>query len=165
MITGWNVPIFNFYTDGACSGNPGPGGWGLYGVLPDGKELKLFKHWNKTTNQQMELEAAANALRIADELSKEHTSNVIINIYTDSAYLCNGMNAKWYLNWLKNGWKNSKKEPVANKEQWEEILLHYNTIINKSHIINFVKVAGHSDNLGNIQADVLACRGRDGRED
>jgi ribonuclease HI len=163
----WGIKTINLFTDGACSGNPGPGGWGVYSQLPEDieyrslKEIKEYNSYNKTTNQQMELVAAANALKIALELTIGNKQPLTININTDSAYLCNGMNNKWYVNWLKNGWKNAKKEPVANQTEWELILNYRDALLLQQCMVNFIKVAGHSNNLGNEMADALACLGRD----
>lgn len=132
------------YTDGACSGNPGPGGWGALLMYPGNEPIELSGGEAYTTNNRMELIAAINAistLRVPHE----------IKIYSDSAYLVNCFNQKWYVNWQKNGWKNSKRQLVENRELWEE-LIAYNSI----HKITWIKVKGHSDNPYNNRCDELA---------
>ena len=131
------------YTDGACSGNPGPGGWGA--VLSfRGIEKELSAYDPYTTNQKMELTAALMAL----ETLKEECE---VDLYSDSAYLFNGFTKGWIASWKKNGWKNSKKEEVANKELWQGLDAQ-----NQRHQIHWHKVKGHSDNQGNNRCDKLA---------
>jgi ribonuclease HI len=96
------------YTDGACSGNPGPGGWGS--ILMYKGNIKEISGGNKdTTNNVMELTAVIEALRLLKFQCKVH-------LYSDSAYVVNAFNQKWIYGWMKNGWKNASKEPVKNKE-------------------------------------------------
>lgn len=131
------------YTDGACSGNPGPGGWGAilrYGNIQ--KELSGYSPL--TTNNQMELLAAIEALKALKEPCK-------VALYTDSAYLCNAFNQRWIDKWQTNGWKTSNKQPVENQSIWHE-LLHFTQI----HDVTFHKVKGHSDNTLNNRCDELA---------
>jgi ribonuclease HI len=131
------------YTDGACSGNPGPGGWGA--ILMYGELTKEFSGAEKnTTNNRMELVAAIEALNKLKEPCK-------VMLYSDSAYLVNCFQQGWYRNWQKNGWKNSKKQPVENKELWELLIKHM-----EKHQVEFIKVKGHSDNPYNNQCDHLA---------
>lgn len=133
----------NIYTDGACSGNPGPGGWGailMYNEVQ--KEISGGKE--NTTNNQMELQAVIEALRLLKEPCK-------IQIYSDSAYVVNAFLEDWISGWIKKGWKNSKKEPVKNKEQWLELLE-----LLQNHNYQFIKVKGHSDNIYNNRCDELA---------
>jgi ribonuclease HI len=131
------------YTDGACSGNPGPGGWGA--ILMYGELTKEFSGAEKnTTNNRMELVAAIEALNKLKEPCK-------VMLYSDSAYLVNCFQQGWYRNWQKNGWKNSKKQPVENKELWEQLIKHM-----EKHQVEFIKVKGHSDNPYNNQCDHLA---------
>ena len=130
------------YTDGACSGNPGPGGWGS--ILMYKNEKKEISGGNKdTTNNIMEITAVIEALK----LLKFPCS---VKIYSDSSYVVNCFKQGWIYNWKKNGWKTASKEPVKNKELWEE-LYHFTTI----HKIEFIKVKGHSDNIYNNRCDEL----------
>ena len=100
------------YTDGACSGNPGPGGWGS--ILMMGENKKEISGGKKeTTNNIMELTAVIEALKLLKRPCK-------VNLYSDSAYVVNAFLQNWILGWIKNGWKNSNKEEVKNKELWQE---------------------------------------------
>lgn len=131
------------YTDGACSGNPGPGGWGA--ILMYGNSKKEISGGQKnTTNNVMELTAALQALKLLKYPCE-------VELYSDSAYLVNGFSNGWIYNWKKNNWKTASKEPVKNKEIWEEI---YN--LTKVHKVKFIKVKGHSDNVYNNRCDELA---------
>lgn len=131
------------YTDGACSGNPGPGGWGAVLMFKDIKK-EISGNATDTTNNIMELTAVIEALKILKYSCK-------VDLYSDSAYVVNAFKQKWIYSWLKNGWKNSNKEPVKNKELWQEL---YN--LNNKHDITFIKVKGHSDNEFNNRCDELA---------
>ena len=131
------------YTDGACSGNPGPGGWGTILMYKDIK--KEISGGNKnTTNNVMELTAVIEGLKMLKFPCE-------VKIYSDSAYVVNAFMQKWIYGWLKNGWKNSSKEPVKNKELWEELYS-----LTKTHNVEFIKVKGHSDNEYNNRCDELA---------
>lgn len=133
------------YTDGACSGNPGPGGWGavlLYGSHR--KELSGFVP--DTTNNKMELLAAVEALRALKVPCQ-------VELYSDSAYLINAWKQGWLENWQKNGWKNAKKQPVENQELWQELLR-----LTQIHQVRWLKVKGHSDNKENNRCDEMARR-------
>ncbi|MCI8965494.1 MAG: ribonuclease HI [Clostridia bacterium] len=131
------------YTDGACSGNPGPGGWGA--ILMYGEHKKEISGGEKnTTNNIMEITAVIQALRLL-----KFKCNV--KIYSDSAYVVNAFKNGWIYNWMKNGWRTSNKEPVKNKELWIEL---YD--FTKVHEIEFIKVKGHSDNEFNNRCDELA---------
>lgn len=131
------------YTDGACSGNPGPGGWGA--ILMYGENKKEISGGKKeTTNNVMELIAALQAL-------KQLKYPCEVELYSDSAYLVNGFSNGWIYNWKKNNWKTANKEPVKNQEIWEEL---YN--MTQIHKITFIKVKGHSDNEYNNRCDELA---------
>ena len=131
------------YTDGACSGNPGPGGWGAILIFGDiKKEISGGK--KDTTNNIMELTAALEALKMLKRPCD-------VKLYSDSAYLVNGFINGWIYNWKKNNWKTSNKEPVKNKEIWEELYK-----MTKIHKIEFIKVKGHSDNEFNNRCDELA---------
>ena len=131
------------HTDGACSGNPGPGGWGC--VLIFGEHKKELKGAEaNTTNQRMELTAAIAAL----EALKQHCA---VELFSDSAYLVNAFNQGWLINWQKNGWINSKKQPVENQDLWLRLL-----IAAQSHIITWHKVKGHAGDELNERCDALA---------
>lgn len=131
------------YTDGACSGNPGPGGWGSI-LMYKGNKKEISGRKRDTTNNVMELTAVLEALKLL-----KFPCNV--KLYSDSAYVVNAFKQKWINGWLKNGWKNSNKEPVKNKELWEEL---YN--LTKVHHVEFIKVKGHADNEYNNRCDELA---------
>ena len=130
------------YTDGACSGNPGPGGWGSIVFYKETKK-ELSGYSEKTTNNIMELTAALEAL----ELLKEKCN---IKLYTDSQYVKNGI-TNWIFNWQKNGWKNSKKEPIKNSDIWKKLLTQ-----SRFHKIEWIWVKGHSNNKYNEECDKLA---------
>ena len=131
------------YTDGACSGNPGPGGWGAVLIYGENKK-EISGNKKETTNNIMELTAVIEALKLLKEECE-------VDLYSDSAYVVNGFNNGWIYNWQKNNWKTSNKEDVKNKELWEEL---YG--LTKKHKVNFIKVKGHSDNEFNNRCDTLA---------
>lgn len=131
------------YTDGACSGNPGPGGWAAILVFGE-HEKELSGGEVHTTNQRMELQAAIEGLRA---LNRACT----VVLYSDSAYLVNAITNKWYVTWQRTGWLNSKREPVKNKDLWEALLEQ-----TKLHDIRFAKVKGHSGHHYNERCDTLA---------
>lgn len=131
------------YTDGACSGNPGPGGWGSILMYKDNKK-EISGGKADTTNNIMELTAVIEGLKLLKFPCK-------VKLYSDSAYVVNAFNEKWIYGWLKNGWRNSSKEPVKNKELWQEL---YD--LTKIHEVEFIKVKGHSDNEYNNRCDELA---------
>ncbi|MDD4171691.1 MAG: ribonuclease HI [Syntrophomonas sp.] len=132
------------YTDGACSGNPGPGGWGAVLLFNDQKkEIKGGEA--ETTNQRMEMQAvieALNALKVTDW---------DVTVYSDSAYVVNAFQQKWLDKWQKNGWQNSKKEPVANQDLWQKLLL----LMSKNRV-KLLKVKGHAGDAYNERCDELA---------
>jgi ribonuclease HI len=130
------------YTDGACSGNPGKGGWGAVLLYKEHKkEISGFK--KETTNNQMELMAVIEALKI---LKKSFQ----VIVYTDSSYVKDGI-TQWIFNWKKNGWKTANKKPVKNLELWQDL----DNIASK-HQITWQWVRGHSGNKYNEIADMLA---------
>ena len=131
------------YTDGACSGNPGTGGWGALLMYKDTKK-EISGEKKDTTNNVMELTAVIEGLKLLKFPCK-------VKLYSDSAYVVNGFNQKWIYGWIKNGWKNSNKEPVKNKELWQEL---YD--LTKVHEVEFIKVKGHADNEYNNRCDELA---------
>ncbi len=133
------------YTDGACKGNPGPGGWGAL-LQYDGKEREIFGGDSATTNNRMELTAVIRALE-----SLRRRCAVVI--YTDSQYVKNGIQT-WIHGWKKNGWKTSDRKPVKNEDLWREL-----DALVPLHDIEWHWVRGHNDTPGNERADALANRG------
>ena len=131
------------YTDGACSGNPGPGGWGTILMYNENKK-EISGGKDNTTNNVMELTAVIEGLKLLKFPCK-------VKLYSDSAYVVNAFNQKWIYGWLKNGWKNASKEPVKNKELWQELYE-----LTKIHEFEFIKVKGHADNEYNNRCDELA---------
>jgi ribonuclease HI len=136
-------PPVVMYTDGACSGNPGPGGWGAI-LIEDGRELELSGGENPTTNQRMELTAPLEGLRSLAGRRR-------VAIYSDSAYVINCFRDKWYVRWRKNGWVNSQKKRVENRDLWEPLIAEV-----ERHDVTWHKVAGHSGDPLNDRADALA---------
>ena len=131
------------YTDGACSGNPGPGGWGAILMYKDSK--KEISGGNKnTTNNIMEMTAVIEALKLLKHPCK-------VKLYSDSAYVVNAFLQNWTKNWIKSNWKTSDKKDVKNKELWQELIE-----LTKIHNVTFIKVKGHSDNEYNNRCDELA---------
>lgn len=131
------------YTDGACSGNPGPGGWGailIYGQHR--RELSGFEP--STTNNRMELTAAIEALRALREACQ-------VRLYSDSAYLVNAFQQGWLDRWQKNGWRKANKDPVENQDLWAELLA-----LLRTHRVQWLKVRGHSGHEYNERCDQLA---------
>lgn len=131
------------YTDGACSGNPGPGGWGAILFYKENKK-EISGNNKETTNNIMEITAVIESLKLLKFPCE-------VDLYSDSAYVVNGFEKGWIYNWMMNNWVNSSKEPVKNKELWQEL---YN--LTKIHKVNFIKVKGHSDNEFNNRCDELA---------
>ncbi len=132
------------YTDGACAGNGvrprAPGGWSA--VFSDGRRLSGGEP--ATTNQRMELTAAIQALRAVPE-------GAAATVYSDSAYLINAFADDWFSGWIRRGWRNSKNEPVANRDLWEELLA-----LSRRRDVQWRKVRGHAGQHGNVLADRLA---------
>lgn len=131
------------YTDGACSGNPGPGGWAAI-LIVGSVEKEISGSITATTNNRMELMAAIEAL-------KRLTRPCAVRIYSDSAYLVSAFNQGWLTNWQRNGWRNAANDSVSNLELWKELLQ-----LSIPHQIEWIKVKGHSDNKYNNRCDVLA---------
>ena len=136
------------YTDGACSGNPGPGGWGAVIFDENKKQINISGKEAATTNNRMEMIAVIEALKLIK-------TDCEISLYTDSKYVMDGVN-KWLSGWKQKGWKTSNKKPVKNQDLWESI----DEYITK-HNIKWHWVKGHSGNPGNELADELANRGID----
>ena len=137
--------MIKIYTDGACKGNPGVGGWGAI-IMQDEKNIELFGGENETTNNRMELMAVIMAL-------KEISSNLELTVYTDSTYVQKGI-SEWIKNWKVNNWRSSSKKPVKNKDLWIEL----DEAVG-SRKINWEWVKGHAGNEGNEKADELANQG------
>jgi len=137
------VKKITIYTDGACSGNPGPGGWGAL-LYYQGHSKELSGGEAHTTNNRMELMAAIAAL----EALKEPCA---VDVYTDSAYLCRAFQDGWLQSWQRNGWKTSTKKDVENRDLWERLLAQ-----TRIHQVAWHKVKGHSDNADNNRCDALA---------
>jgi ribonuclease HI len=133
------------YTDGACSGNPGPGGWGVV-LQGAGREKELYGGDAQTTNNRMELMAAIQAL---EALQRPAT----VTLYTDSKYLLDGI-TKWIHGWQRNGWLTSAKKPVKNDDLWRRL-----SAAMSPHEIDWKWVKGHAGDPGNERADELARRG------
>ena len=134
--------LIKIYTDGACSGNPGPGGWGVF-IENSGNVTELSGRDENTTNNRMELKAVIEALKF-------FTINSKLTIHTDSKYVMDGA-SRWIINWKKNNWKTAQKKDVKNKDLWIKLdnLLNY-------HEVNWVWVKGHDGIYGNERADYLA---------
>lgn len=131
------------YTDGACSGNPGPGGWAA--ILFYGRHRKeLSGGTPETTNNRMELTAVIEAL---DKLNEPCE----VAVYTDSAYIVNCFKDSWYVKWQRNGWRNAKNQPVENQDLWQRLLA-----LMVTHTVTYHKVKGHSDDEWNNRCDQLA---------
>ena len=134
---------YKIYTDGACSGNPGPGGWGAIIFDKDNNQRNISGNAKDTTNNRMELMAPIMALKKIKTYSE-------ITIYTDSTYVKNGI-TEWIKNWKKNGWKNANKKPIKNKDLWIKL-----DDLCKDNKVIWKWVKGHSDNKYNNLADELA---------
>jgi ribonuclease HI len=132
----------DIWTDGACSGNPGPGGWGAI-LHYAGAEKELSGAEAATTNNRMELMAAIMALEALKRPSK-------VRLHTDSKYVMDGL-TKWIHGWKKNGWKTADKKPVKNEDLWKRL-----DAANAAHEVEWKWVKGHSDNINNNRADELA---------
>ena len=131
------------YTDGACSGNPGPGGWGA--ILMYGEHKKEISGGDKeTTNNIMEMTAVIEALKLLKYPCR-------VKLYSDSAYVVNAFNNNWIEKWQKNGWKTAGKDPVKNQDLWIDLFE-----LTKVHEVEFIKVKGHADNIYNNRCDELA---------
>lgn len=142
-----NLPLVEIYTDGACAGNPGPGGWGA--LLKYGEIVKeIYGYLHETTNNQMEILAAIEALKLLKKPCK-------IKLYTDSKYLQKGI-TEWIHNWQRNNWLKSDNKPVKNVELWRNLQQQIS-----KHDILWVWVKGHAGNEGNHIADSLAVKGKE----
>ena len=133
------------YTDGACSGNPGPGGWGAV-LVYNGKEKELSGSEKETTNNRMELTAVIMALNALNQPCE-------VKLTTDSKYVCDAVNKGWVYSWRKNGWKKSDKKPALNVDLWKELL----SLLEK-HEVEFIWVKGHNGHKYNEICDALAVK-------
>lgn len=133
----------DLYTDGACSGNPGAGGYGAI-LIYRGVEREVSGGEPSTTNNRMEIYAVIAGLRCLKERCK-------VNIYSDSAYTVNAFNQHWLENWQKSGWKKADGKPVLNVDLWQQLLE-----LTQQHEVRFIKVKGHADNEYNNRCDALA---------
>jgi ribonuclease HI len=131
------------YTDGACSGNPGPGGWGAL-LQWNGKERELTGGASDTTNNRMEMRAVIEALNALKRPCH-------VKIHSDSALIINTFNQNWINGWIKRGWKKANKKPVENQDLWQEMLTAM-----QPHDVTWIKVKGHSTNKRNNRVDALA---------
>ena len=135
------------YTDGACRGNPGRGGWGVF-IINGQESKKIFGGKTETTNNEMELTAAIKGLEFFN-------SPTDLDLYTDSKYVMDGIN-DWIHNWKNNGWKTASKKPVKRSNLWKEL-----DKLNNFHDVKWYWVKGHSGDIGNDMADELANQGID----
>ena len=140
-------PVVEMWTDGACKGNPGPGGWGAW-MRAGGHERELFGGEARTTNNRMELMAVIQGLRALNK-------PCLVRLHVDSSYVMNGM-TKWIDGWKRNGWRTGAKKPVKNMELWQELDEEV-----ARHTVEWKWVKGHSGDPGNERADDLANRGVD----
>jgi ribonuclease HI len=138
----------SLYTDGACSGNPGPGGWCAILVFGQ-KELELSGGLSETTNNQMELQAVISGLSALKERCR-------VQVFSDSKYVVQAFNDNWIAGWKKRGWKNAKGDPVANRSFWEELIS-----VASKHEITWNWVKGHDGHDYNERCDELAVVARD----
>jgi ribonuclease HI len=139
--------VVHIYADGACKGNPGPGGWGAI-LREGGKEKELFGGESQTTNNRMELTAVIRALE-----ALEHSSTV--EVYTDSQYVQKGI-SEWLPSWKRRGWRTADKKPVKNVDLWQEL-----ERVAEKHRVTWHWVKGHAGHPENERADELANRGAD----
>jgi ribonuclease HI len=138
-----NLKYVTIYADGACIGNPGPGGYGLI-LIYQGHRRELSGGYRKTTNNRMEITAAIVGLEALKERCK-------VTLYSDSEYLVNAMSKGWIQRWRANGWKRNRREKVLNPDLWQR-LLH----LCEYHDVRFIWVKGHSETPENIRCDELA---------
>lgn len=139
----------NIWCDGACKGNPGPGGWGVYGLYEGESAVEKMGGTAMTTNNVMELTAMTNALKLALEKGKA------VTIHVDSQYVQKGM-TEWITGWKRNGWRTAKKEPVKNQQEWIALDAAHTAA---KHLVTIAWVKGHSGDAGNDAADLLANQG------
>jgi len=138
--------MIKIYTDGACKGNPGIGGWGAL-LIQNEQSIEIFDGELETTNNRMELKAVIEALNHATSIKDD------VQIYTDSSYVQKGIQ-EWIHNWKKNGWRSSNKKPVKNQDLWQKL-----DKLNSSLNVEWFWVKGHAGHPGNERADFLANEG------
>jgi ribonuclease HI len=139
--------MIEIFTDGACRGNPGPGGWGVL-LRYNGREKELWGGEPETTNNRMELTAAIRALEALNQSCE-------VDLFTDSVYVRDGI-TRWLPNWKRRGWKTANRKPVKNQDLWKEL-----DAAASRHSVRWHWVEGHSGHEGNERADALANRGAD----
>jgi ribonuclease HI len=137
------------YTDGACSGNPGPGGWGVIVEISNGQRQELGGREEQTTNNRMELQAAIEAIKCLEDLETTCEFSVEGCVYTDSEYVKNGI-TKWLANWKKRGWKTAQGKPVLNQDLWEAL-----DALNPNRL-EWQYIKAHAGHPGNERADEIA---------
>ncbi|MFT5143385.1 MAG: ribonuclease HI [Rhodothermales bacterium] len=136
------------YTDGACSGNPGPGGWAAL-LIYGGHERVITGFEKETTNNRMELAAVLEGLRTLKEKCQ-------VSVHSDSSYVINAFTQGWIVNWIKRGWQTAGKKPVKNRDLWEALIQQVDR-----HDVSWVKVKGHADDEMNNRVDGLAVLAKD----
>ncbi|MEO1622336.1 MAG: ribonuclease HI [Cyanobacteria bacterium J06632_3] len=147
--------VTDIYTDGACSGNPGPGGWGTRIEFANGQIHELGGRDTATTNNRMEMQAAIAALDFLKETGIAKTNDGSVTLHTDSEYLKNGI-TKWIKGWKKKGWKTSSGKPVLNKDLWQQLDQLSQTLSADKLSIDWRYVRGHAGNPGNERCDEIA---------
>lgn len=146
------MKIVKIYTDGACSGNPGPGGWSV--VVNTAKECKQYSGGEpNTTNNRMELTAVIQCFK---RVLKTEDKDTKFEVYSDSAYVVNAINNGWVQSWKKNRWQAKQKEPVKNQDLWEQMLVCLEAIKESGQQVSLIKIKGHSGNTFNELCDKLA---------
>ena len=143
-------PEVTIYTDGACKGNPGPGGYGAV-LISRGRRKELSQGYRRTTNQRMELMAVIAALEALKRPSR-------VRLFTDSRYVQNGITS-WIERWVRNGWKTAAKKPVKNRDLWERLLK-----LTRQHNVRWEWVKGHAGHPENERCDALAVAASQARE-
>ena len=143
LVNSLDIPAATIYTDGACSGNPGPGGWAAV-IINGEREIEICGAEGCTTNQRMELTAAIKALEQLPDRSR-------VELFSDSAYLVNAFRKNWFKRWEQNGWLNAAGKPVKNKDLWVRL-----QALHSYHLITWRKPAGHSGDHYNERCDQLA---------
>ncbi|MEM9152301.1 MAG: ribonuclease HI [Cyanobacteria bacterium P01_F01_bin.3] len=150
-----NTTVKDIYTDGACSGNPGPGGWGTRIEFADGQVHELGGRDADTTNNRMEMQAAIAALEFLEEANIAETAESPVTLHTDSEYLKNGI-TKWIKGWKRKGWKTSSGKPVQNKDLWQQLDKLTQNLTADKLSIDWRYVRGHTGNPGNERCDEIA---------